>query len=274
VGWARPRQKGSEFKKGAPTAPPPDFEVKLSEDSDFGSMPWAKDWPDPREEGCDVDGSLYVCKWPPGQGLVGFSAKGIVTFLSSQMPDIPTPYAHAGFISQSAVYVGVDGIENPEKHVEKDDDQEGHEFTLTKITGDRHRYIARFDKDGTYKGAIKLDLPFYVSTFAAFESGTLVAHGLDENKMPRIALLDSSGQLIRYLELEKDISAASEAPAQELKLGGPTADASVIAMFSEFTSANGKILFLRSLASMRVYEIQENGEVRAVKNQSALRVRC
>jgi len=257
--------KASKITKDAPKAPPPIFEIKLSEDSDLGSIPWAKGWPAPGEGGCDADGNLYVWKWPPGQGLVGFTAKGVVTFLSGQMPDIPTPLAHAGFVSKSAIYVGVDGIENPEQHNEKDEDQEGHEVTLTKTTGERHQYIAQFDKDGTYKGAIKLDLPFYVSTFAAFESGTFVAQGLDENKIPRIALLDSDGQLIRYLQLEKDISAVSEVPTKELKFGGDNAGAGVLAMFSEFTPSDGKILFLRSLASMRVYEIQESGEVRVVK---------
>lgn len=264
-GLGAAQTKASKIRKDAPKAPPPVFEIKLAEDSDLGSMPWAKNWPDPGQGGCDGDGNLYVWRWPPGQGLAGFTAKGIVTFLSGQMTDIPTPLAHAGFVSQSAVYLGVDGIENPQQQVETDEDQEGHEVKLTRTTGERHQYIARFDKDGTYKGALKLDLPFYLSTFAVFESGTFVAQGLDENQMPRIALLDSSGQLIQYLHLEKDMSAMSELPGKRLQFGGDTADAGVIAMFSEFTPSQGKILFLRSQASMRVYEIQESGEVRSVK---------
>jgi len=188
-----------------------------------------------------------------------------VTFLASQMTDIPTPSAHGAFISESAVYVGADSIENPEQQVETLEDEEGHKLTLRRTTGKRHQYIARFDKDGTYKGVIKLDLPFYVYTFAAFGSGTLVAQGMDENEIPRIALLDSSGQLIRYLQLEKDMTAVSEVPKKELNYGGGSADPGAIVMDSRFIPSQTGILFLRSLASMRVYEIQESGEVRAVK---------
>jgi len=257
--------KASKITKDAPKSPPPVFEINLSEDSDLGSMPWAKDWPAPTQGDCDGEGNLYVWRWPPGQGLAGFTSKGIVTFLSGQMTDIPTPFAHGGFVSKSAVYLGVDGIENPSPEEKTAEDAEGHTFTVRSTKGERHRYIARFDKDGTYKGALKLDLPFYVSTFAGFESGTMVAQGLDENKIPRIAMLDSSGQLIRYLELEKDMSAVSEIPKKEISYGGGQADAGAIAMTSNFTPSNGKLLFLRSLASQRVYEIQESGEVRAVK---------
>lgn len=255
----------SKVKKKAPKASPPIFEIALSEDSDLGSMPWAKDWPDPAQGDCDESGNVYVWRWPPGQGMAGFTSKGIVTFLSGQMTDIPTPFAHGGFVSQSSVYIGVDGIENPEHNDETVEDAEGHKLTIQKTKGERHRYIARFDKDGTYRGATKLDIPFYVSTFAVFESGTMVAQGLDENKIPRIALLDSGGQLIRYLQLEKDMSAASEIPKKEISYGGGNADAGSIVMTSNFTPSKEKMLFLRSLASTRVYEIQESGEVRVVK---------
>jgi hypothetical protein len=257
--------KASKITKDTPKPPPPIFEINLSEDSDLGSMPWAKDWPAPTQGDCDGEGNLYVWRWPPGQGLAGLTPKGIVTFLSGQMTDIPTPFARGGFVSESAVYVGVDGIENPSQEDKTVEDAEGHKFTLRGTKGERRRYIARFDKDGTYKGALKLDLPFYVSTFAGFESGTIVAQGLDENKIPRIAMLDSSGQLIRYLQLEKDMSAVSEIPKTEIRYGGSQADAGAIVMTSSFTPSNGKLLFLRSLASQRVYEIQESGEVRAVK---------
>src|ERR1700733_8474607 len=105
--------KASKIRKDTPKPPRPIFEINLSEDSDLGSMPWAKDWPVPTQGDCDAQGNLYVWRWPPGQGLAGFTPRGIVTFLSRQMTDIPMPFAHGGFISQSAVYVGVDGTENP-----------------------------------------------------------------------------------------------------------------------------------------------------------------
>lgn len=256
--------KSSKTKKNTPDLPPPIFEIKLAEDSDLGSMPWAKDWPTPPQGDCIGDGNLYVWRWPPGQGLVGFTPGGIVSFASDKMSDIPMPYAHGGSVSQSAVYLAVDGTENPRQETETVQDADGHELKLHKTEGENRRYIARFDRDGTYKAAIKLDLPFYVSTFAGFDSGAFVAQGLDENKIPRVALLDASWQLIRYLDLRKDMSAVSEIPGKDLKIGGTQADAGSIVMTSGFTPSNGKILFLRSLASRQVYEIQESGQVRVV----------
>jgi len=265
LGVSTAQTKASKPAKNTPQPAPPIFDISLSDDSDLGSMSWAQDWPDPSHGNCNGDGNLYVWSWPPGLGMAAFTPKGIVTFQVGQMADIPSPYAHGGFISPSAVFIGVDGIRNPEQHDEPLEDAEGHKMILRKTTGERRRYIARFDKDGTYKGAITLDLPFYVSTFATFESGTMVAQGLDGSKLPRIALLDSNGQLIRYLQLDKDISAGLEVPAKELKYSGLSADAGSIVLTSEFTLSDGKILFLRSLASTTVYEIQESGEVRAVK---------
>ena len=61
------------------------------------------------------------------------------------------------------------------------------------------------------------------------------------------------------------MSAVSEIPKNDINFGGSHAEAGVVVMTSNFTASNGKLLFLRSLASQRVYEIQESGEVRAVK---------
>jgi hypothetical protein len=256
-------QTGNESAK--PKAFPAIFEINLVEDPDLGSMPWPSDWADPGQGDCDENGNVYVWTWPPGHGLAAFTPKGIVTFFAGQMTDVPTPDAHGAYISEAGIYVGVDGVDNPKQDTKTIEDKEGQKLTLTRMAGEQHRYIARFDRDGTYKGSLRLELPFYVSTFGAFDSGGFVAQGLDENKIPRVALLDSAGQLIRYLFLEKDISAVSEIPASDLKYGGTNADSGSVAMTSEFTPSHGKVLFLRSLANAQVYEIQESGEVRIVK---------
>ncbi|HET6178244.1 MAG TPA: hypothetical protein VFE61_15015 [Candidatus Sulfotelmatobacter sp.] len=252
-------------KKDPPKASLPVFEIKSSEDTDLPSMPWAKDWPGPSQGFCNGDGNLYVWRYPSGS-LAAFTPNGIITFGADKMSDIPTPSTHGKFIAQSGIYIGVDGIENPKQETTTIEDEQGHKLDLRRTTGENHRYIARFDEDGSYQGSLKLDLPFYVYTFAAFESGNFVAQGLDDNKIPRVALLDSGAQLIRYLELPKDMSAVAEIPAKNLKMddGIIASDVAVIAMSSSFEAANGKILFLRSMAGKRVYEIQESGQVRMV----------
>jgi hypothetical protein len=262
-GLIQAQTKASPPKNNTPKTSPPVFEINLSEVPEFGTLPWTNEFA-PGQGGCG-DSSLYVWRWPPAQGLVAFTPKGIVPFLSSQMTDIPTPSARSAFISDSIVYVEADSIENPEEKVETLEDDEGRKLTRRRVDGKRHKYLAQFDKDGKYKSSLKFDLPFDVYTLAAFESGTLVVQGMDENKIPRIARLDASGQLIRYLNLEKDMTAVSEIPKSQLNYGGDSADPGVIAMTSHFIASNKKILFLRAMASTRVYEIQESGEIRVVK---------
>jgi hypothetical protein len=126
-------------------------------------------------------------------------------------------------------------------------------------------YIVRFDKDGTYKGGIKLDLPFTIFKFATFDSGILIAQGMDQNEVPRIALLDASAQFMRYLDLNKDISTSQSGPSQDVKCDGCTADLRSVVFSSYFTPWQGKFLLKREFSSSaRVYEIQESGQVRVV----------
>jgi hypothetical protein len=165
-------------------------------------------------------------------------------------------------VSSSGISFMVVGIEKKDAEAGATNvatDREGHEHTM-------HSYIVRFDKDGTYKGAIRVDdLPFIVYKFAAFESGNLVAQGLDHNDVPRIGLLDSAGQFLRYLELRKDISTVQAASPEDIKCNDCTADVRSAVFSSWFTPWRGKMLFSRALSnSPRVYEIQEGGAIRVV----------
>ncbi len=138
-----------------------------------------------------------------GQGLVALTPGGVVPFLTDKMTDIPHPsVTYLGLdpdISANRVSFRVTGIDDSKVKTTTSTDEAGHTRTDKDATDAAINYLARFDKDGTYKGAIKLDLPFLIFKFAAFNSGTLLAQGLDQNKVPRIALLDASAQFMRYL---------------------------------------------------------------------------
>jgi hypothetical protein len=250
-------------KKDQPKAPLPVFQITLTADTDYPSMPWREHLFGPIQGDCNGDGNLYI--WEAPQGLVGLTNNGIVSFLSDKMTDIPGPGvsgAYSASLSRSGIYLRVGGIE-------KEDAEGGESEIWTDKDGHHHAghsYIARFDKDGTYKGAIRIDLPFVVSSFAAFDSGRIVlAQGLEQEKIPRVALLDSSAQFLRYLDLRKDISPVQAVSSGDFKCDGCTADTRSVANNSTFTPWNGRMLFFRNLTSSpRVYEIQEGGEIRVV----------
>jgi len=255
--------------KAAPKKPVPVYEIALSEDSDYQPLPWPKQWMQGHavEADCIGDGNLYLLK--PGQGLVALTPNGVVSFLGDKMTDIPHPdMTFDGMnpsISTSGVAFRVTGIDDEKLEITTLTDEQGRTHTEKDATHATIPYIARFDRDGTYKGAIKLDLPFIVYKFAAFDSGNLIAQGVDRNKVPRVALLDASAQFLRYLDLRKDISTSRSVSAEEIKCDGCTADIGSVVFNGYFTPWQNKILFKRELAGgARVYEIQESGDVRIV----------
>jgi len=255
--------------KAAPKKPIAVYEIALSEDSDYQPLPWPRQWIQGHtvEANCIGDGNLYLLK--PGQGLVALTPNGVVSFLGDTMTDISHPsMTFVGMnpsISRSGVAFRVTGIDDEKLEIRTWTDEQGRTHTEKDATNATIPYIARFDKDGTYKGAIKLDLPFIVFKFAAFNSGNLIAQGPDQNKVPRVALLDASAQFMRYLDLPKDIINSQTVPGEGRKCEGCTADINSIVFSSYFTPSNGKVLFKREMTGRtRVYEIQESGDVRIV----------
>lgn len=253
-------------KKGPPTTPLPVFEIALSEDTDYQSLPWTFD-KHGVETDCVGDGSVYVL-WG-GKGLVALTPKGVVSFLDEKMTDIPHPSTTFLGMNPSISVLGiafnVTKIDDAKVKITTWTDDEGRVQTEREATDAAANYIARFDKDGTYKGAIATDeLPFLIYKFATFDSGTIIAQGLDRNKVPRIALLDSNAKFLRYIELPKDISTSQDVAVDDLTCNQCMIDDVVSSSY--FIASPGKVLFRRFFIDPpRIYEIQESGQARIVR---------
>lgn len=242
------------------TSSTPVFEVRLSADPNF-SVTLPQSLPAIATQ-CDSDGSPYVkVVGFDGWEILGFTSKGVVTFVKSQMTDIPQPRIENFFVG-SSVYVLVTGIENARQEEVVYTDEEGKPLKRLETKGEPRNYIARFDRDGSYRGALKLDSDFHPLQVAAFDSGTFVAAGLDGSKKPQVALLNSRGQILKYLEMPKNLERTKRAEKSSSKSGvaWPT---DVIAMFTQLYSDDGLVLLVRAGTTL-IYEIQESGEVRAV----------
>jgi hypothetical protein len=251
----------------------PQFEITLEEDTSYPSLDWPERWMQGNsvESYCIGDGNVYVLR--PALGLVGLTPKGIVPFLRDKMTDIPHAETTWGglspSISASGISFGAMGIDDEKVDTKTWTDAEGHTHAEKDVTNAVLPYIVKFDNDGTYKGAIKLDLPFNLYSFAAFSSGNLVGHGADQNKIPRIALLDASAKFLRYMDLRKDISTSRSVSADDIKCNGCTADVGSVIFNGYFTPADGNILFKREFSGVaRIYEIHESGEARVVDIKS------
>jgi hypothetical protein len=65
-----------------------------------------------------------------------------------------------------------------------------------------HSYIAEFDRNGSYKESIELPMTYVLSHFAILPSGEFLVTGYDElNSTPKLLFLNSSGQVVRSIDL-------------------------------------------------------------------------
>jgi hypothetical protein len=201
-----------------------------------------------------------------GMQIFGFTGKGIVTFTTSQMTDIPEPSPRNVYVSSSGIYILVTGLENVRNEEVTVKNADGQETKRTEKKGDSRDYIARFDRDGSYKGALKLDSDLHPVQLATFDSGIFVVAVVDPNKTPRVGLLNSSGQLLKFLQLPKDITDRQKSAEKSFAAAsGQSASTDVIAMLSQFYSSNGNVLLIRAGNVTPIYEIRESGEVRPVR---------
>jgi hypothetical protein len=72
-------------------------------------------------------------------------------------------------------------------------------------SGTRHDFIATFDRQGNYKEARELDLPFKPRRVAVFSSDLYLVIGYDTENKPTFAFVNADGSLQRLLDMEKPI---------------------------------------------------------------------
>jgi hypothetical protein len=124
-------------------------------------------------------------------------------------------------------------------------------------------FIAIFDRDGKFDKLNKLDLPFAPHNLALFESGNMIVLGEDQTKrISRMALLDSTGVLIRFLDPQATISNES---AQRGYGSGP--GSAMISALSEaqFLPYGQSVLLVAHGTTLPVLVIGESGIDREVQ---------
>jgi len=270
AGNGQTHPQGNNKKAPTKKAAIPVYQIVLSEDKDYPAISWRKDRHSV-ETSCNGDGNVFVWKGP--LGLFGLTPKGVISFSHEKLKDIPNPsvtWSAADIaVSDTGVYYRASGAKDEDiaRKTEVITDSQGIEQTV--LTGESLRsrqYIAHFDNDGHYDGAIS-DLPLTIFRVAVFNSGTLIVQGRDKSGRPRVALLDSGGQLLRYLELPKDISSGLDPlpsgifrPCDDCQ----AIDIESVLFSSHFTAWQQDVLFYRVGTGNTVYDISEGGRVRSV----------
>lgn len=242
--------------------PDPKLETSLEEDHHTAI----------NSEGCDDSGNPYVQVHrliPPNSNeVLKFGEKGIVTFETNKISDIVEPKWIADFASDSELDMLIEGNTRTEQRNKKTENGEDEVYWET--TGEPRYYIARFDADGSYKGALKLDLPFRPMQLSGFSSGNFLVSGLDDRDATRVALLDSSGQLLREIEFANEKQEAAEKIFKQSfgDQASPETAAWMLSLWTSFLPYQSDILYIRGRTGAPIYKIGAGGEAHRVKIKS------
>jgi len=264
VGQSSPAGK----TESATLRPIPTFEVKFESDPKL-SVPFEESgYPAVFSDGCDASGNPYVrvdrIIPPSSTEVLKFDPTGMVTFETSKISDIVEPKWIADFVLDSKLYILVEGDTRTQQQTRELED--GKNAVYWNVKGDPRYYIAHFDPDGSYKGALKLDLPFRPTRLSGFTSGNFLTTGSDENEMLHVALLDAGGQLLRYVEFPKEKPATEKAIASSY---GVAASADLASMMlsgaTSFFPYQDNVLYVQGRSGAQIYEISAGGEAQTVK---------
>jgi hypothetical protein len=208
--------------------------------------------------------------------LISISSDGntVVRFNAFKVSDITNPAFGYYFATQSDVYILTRSSE-PTDEVMKLRTPKGDVITQPKIKA--RDFIVQFRRDGTYVRSFPLDLPFAPRQIGAFPSGGFLAAGAakDGTYKPVIALLKSSGDFDRYLELKGDIHLLDTSKKKDsndptaLPLRPPNAQErekslSIAENLSVIVPDGPNLLLVRSGQKAPVFSVSAGGEVKAV----------
>ncbi len=162
--------------------------------------------------------NMIVVRPATGDGIqdpVAVSDDGQVTtrYGRDKITDIPHPIPLNVFLGDSSVYMLVLG------HTPL-----GRETQWRTPTGEVKReqastnspFVARFRANGTYVGAVSLSVPFRPLQLGVFPSGDFLVAGADkQSDEPRLAIVSSTGQFLRFVELPGDVTPRKGLTPQE-----------------------------------------------------------
>jgi hypothetical protein len=108
--------------------------------------------------------------------------------------------------SDSVVVLLVEAIEKSRDGKLKATLPNGQSIESPRSVGERKHYLAKFDRDGSYKGSVQVEESLLVNRIGMFGSGNFLVSGVDRNtNHPALALLNSDGALRRLLDVPKDM---------------------------------------------------------------------
>jgi hypothetical protein len=164
---------------------------------------------------CSPEGTIYV-QFAAGDGLadpvsVSSDGKTVIRVGREKINDVQQPIPFEVFLRDTEVYILTPG------HIPL-----GYETKWRTPTGEvehhqastSHTFVAHFQRDGSYAGAVLLDVPFNPMHLGVFADGDFLIAGADKmTDEPRVAIVGSNGQFRRFVELKGDVHLRDDSDA-------------------------------------------------------------
>jgi hypothetical protein len=226
---------------------------------------------------CEPDGAILLRLAMPDTGvedpvLVSSDGKTVIRFGREKINDVPQPTPLSIFMGGSDVYILTRGsVPSGDETKWRTPSGEVQTQQATKNS----TFVAHFERNGTYEGAVRLDLPFKPLHLGVFDNGDFLIAGIDPSTSePRVAIVASNGQIRRLVELKGDVHAQNESD-----VSGKDKDPSALPRFAPgeewkslttvvYTSQvirDGPNLLLFRQLSGPVFSVSPAGEVRIHK---------
>jgi hypothetical protein len=166
--------------------------------------------------GCTPDGSIFIEAAPRSDFTdIGLSSVAVgndgltgTSFSIATISDLHDARLRSYFATESEVVVLVNATPDDALSTSKRVTvvpSTGQRIEREVKSGTRHDYLATFDRQGNYKGAAELDVPFTPRRIAVFNSGLFLVIGFDTDKKTRFAFVNADGSLQRFLDTEKPL---------------------------------------------------------------------
>ena len=136
-------------------------------------------------------------------------------------------------------------------------------------TGEHHDYLVEFDNSGNYKATLDLPGQYEFQRVAVLQDDKLLALGFEPaNLVPMLLLLDSSGQLVRTLQIPEEMANSPEIVAgQTSDVVKQAASRSSLSWWI-FAPTRNRVLLYQAHTKSPVLEVGAGGAVREVPLQS------
>lgn len=132
-------------------------------------------------------------------------------------------------------------------------------------------YVAKYQENGDYLGSVELDITFRPLQFGVFGNGELLVVGADQDLLtPRVALVKSNGQFVKFLEMKGDVhlrnsegdeQGAAALPETGKRFGDSLRD---VLQISRISPDGNNLLLVRKGTAAPVFSITPGGEIRSV----------